>query len=133
MEDLATLVLRITVGSVFIAHGVPKVFGPVTGPHGRGRTVGLLTSRRLPMPELLVWGLALTELVGGAFVLVGLLTRVAAVPLAVVVALAIPLAKWKHGFIDGWDWPYSLVGACTTIALLGGGEYSLDASLGLPF
>lgn len=132
MEDVAALVLRVTVGLVFLGHGLPKVFGPASGPHGRGRTEGLLTSRGLPFPSLLVWGLAITELLGGAFVLLGLLTRVAAVPLALVVILAIPLAKWKHGFVDGWDWPFSLAGACVAIAILGGGDYGLDAALGLP-
>lgn len=133
MEDAAALVLRVTVGLVFVAHGMPKVFGAHDGPHGRGRTEGLLTRRRLPYPKLAVWGLALTELIGGVLVLVGLFTRIAAVPLAICVALAIPLAKWAQGFVDGWDWPFSLVGACTAIAILGGGAYSLDAAIGLPF
>ncbi len=133
MVDAAALILRITVGAVFVAHGTPKVFGPVAGPHGRGRTEGLLTSRGFPYPKLLVWGLALAEFGCGLLVLVGLFTRLAAVPLGVVVALAIPLAKWKHGFVDGWDYPFTLVGACTAIVLLGAGDISLDAAFDLPF
>lgn len=132
MVDAAALVLRITLGAVFVAHGTPKMFGPVAGPHGRGRTEGLLASRGLPYPKLLVWGLALAELSCGLLLVAGLFTRVAAVVLCVIIALAIPLAKWKHGFIDGWDYPFTLVGACAAMVLLGPGNISVDAALGLP-
>lgn len=132
LQDVGILLLRLTIGVVFACHGAPKVFGPLDGPHGRGRSARLLTSHRLPLPGLLAWGLGVTELVAGSLVLVGLVTRVAAAPLAVVVGLAIPLAKWRQGFVDGWDWPFALAGACVAIVLLGGGSYSLDALLGIP-
>lgn len=133
MEDVAALALRVTVGAIFVAHGWPKVFGDPEGRHGRDRLQGLFAARGLPYPRAAAWATGIAELVGGALVFIGLLTRVAAVPLAVIVAGAIPMAKWKAGFVDGWDWPFSVLGACVAILLLGPGAISLDRLIGVPF
>ena len=131
MEDAAVLVLRLTLGSVFLAHGWPKVFGQPDGVHGRGRTSRLLTSKGLPMPQVLAWGVGISEIVGGALVVVGLFTRLAIIPLAVILSGAVVVVKWNKGFEDGWDWPFSLLGICVALFLLGGGTWSLDDLLGL--
>jgi putative oxidoreductase len=132
VEAAALLILRVVMGSVFIAHGWPKAFGPAQGEHGTGRTENLLRSRGLPAPALLAKAMGYTEVIGGALVLVGAFTRFAVVPLIVIVAVAIPMVKWKKGFVDGWDWPFTLVGVGVAIAILGAGDVSVDALIGLP-
>ncbi len=131
MEDAATLVLRLTLGSIFFAHGWPKVFGPPDGVHGRGRTTRLLASQGLPLPQVLAWSVGISEVVGGALVVVGLFTRIAVIPLAAILVGAIVFVKWNKGFEDGWDWPFSLLGTCVALFLLGGGTWSLDDLLDL--
>lgn len=83
------------------------------------------------MPQVLAWGVGISEIVGGALVVVGLFTRLAIIPLAVILSGAVVVVKWNKGFEDGWDWPFSLLGICVALFLLGGGTWSLDDLLGL--
>lgn len=133
MEDVGALVLRLTISAVFVAHGWPKVFGDPNGAHGRARVESLFRKRGVPLPAAAAWAMGVVEFGGGVLLLLGLFTRIAALPLAIIVAGAIPMAKWKLGFVDGWDWPFSVLGASVAIALLGPGAYSLDSLLRLPF
>ncbi|HLG55221.1 MAG TPA: DoxX family protein [Vicinamibacterales bacterium] len=55
---------------------------------GRFLTIGL------PMPELLGPFVGTFEIVGGGLVLLGLLTRLAAIPLLVIMAVALATTKW---------------------------------------
>jgi putative oxidoreductase len=77
--------------------------------------------------------ISISQYVGGAMVMAGLLSRLALLPLAVTVALAAFVFKWKAGFTNGWDWPFVVFASCVTLLLLGSGSYSLDAALGIPF
>jgi len=81
---------------------------------------------------LLAWVVGLTELVGGAALLVGLFTRVATLPLSIILVAAIVGYKWEQGFLGGWDWPFSVLGIVLAITLLGAGPISLDAVLRIP-
>lgn len=132
LEDLAALVLRIVAASVFVAHGWPKAFWDRAHEHGRARLEGLFTAKRVPYPAVAARLLGYTEVVAGGLVGVGFLTRLAVIPLIVIIAAAIPMAKWRRGFIDGWDWPMALTGIGVAILLIGGGDFSLDALLDIP-
>lgn len=128
----AALVLRLVGGTIFVVQGWRKVFEPVDAPHGRANLEALIARRSLPRPDLLALAVGLTELLGGAALLAGFMTRLATVPLAVVLLVAIAGYKWQQGFLGGWDWPFSVLGIVVAIALLGAGPLSLDAMLGLP-
>ena len=65
-------------------------------------------------------------------VLIGLLTRFAAIPLAAILVVAILGFKRKAGFLGGWDWPFSVLAIVVAIFVLGAGAWSIDALLGLP-
>lgn len=117
--DWAALVLRLELGLIFILHGRPK-FGP-----GRTETIGLLRSKGVPAPETTVLLLGALEVVGGALLIVGLLTR----PIAILLAIEMFVAAWfisHKGFVRGADWPFTLASATLALALLGSGTYSLD-------
>lgn len=129
MEQIALAILRVTVGTVFVGHGWPKVFGDAEAEHGWARTSKLLGSTGFPQPVLAAKALGLVEVVAGLLVLVGLFTRLAVIPLIVVVATAVPMVKWKKGFIEGWDFPLTLVATGIFLALVGGGTYSLEELL----
>ena len=81
------LIVRVFLGVVFVAHGAQKVFGLFGGPGLKG-TIGYFRSA-LGVPPALAVLAALTECFGGLAVFVGLLTRVAALGLLVVMLVAV--------------------------------------------
>src|SRR3972149_26311 len=74
--DLATLVLRVFLGAIFIIHGFPKLFRA----EARAQTIGFMKS--VGIPPALTLAASLLEFFGGLGLLVGLLTQVAALLLA---------------------------------------------------
>ena len=83
---LAPLAVRITVGWVFLWSGWEKL-------QILPRMIENFRSWGIPAPEIMAPFASGVELVGGALLLVGLLTRFAAVPMMIVMAVAIASAK----------------------------------------
>jgi putative oxidoreductase len=129
---IALLVLRLVAAGIFVAQGSRKLFAPAEAPHGRANLERLIAQRDLPRPDRLAWLVAVTELLGGFALVLGILTRLATVPLAVVLVVAIFGYKWRAGFIGGWDWPLSVLAIVVAIGLAGAGPISLDALLRIP-
>jgi putative oxidoreductase len=85
---LAPLAVRITVGVVFAGTGWTKLTHlPQITQNFRGLGI--------PAPEILTPFVSGVEFVGGLMLLLGLMTRFAAVPLMVVMVVAIITAKWS--------------------------------------
>ena len=83
----ATLLVRMMVGSVFLEEGLQKLlFADLLGA-GRFARIGM------PAPEAMGPLVGGVEIVCGAFILVGFLTRVAAVPLLITISTAIVATK----------------------------------------
>src|SRR5437667_11757376 len=75
--DLALLVILVFVGITFILHGGQKLFGWYGGGGPQG-TRSMMESLGVAHPGLLGWMATLSEAGGGLFVLIGLLTPLAA-------------------------------------------------------
>ena len=93
-------ILRVVLGVIFFAHGAQKVLGWFGG-HGLKGTVGYMTSMGLPLP--IAYMVCFFEFIGGIGLIVGLLTRLAALAVAVVMAGAIATVHWKEGFFMNWE------------------------------
>ena len=121
-SDYAALVLRVTSGAAFVAHGLLKltVF-TIPG------TVGFFES--LGLPAILAYFTIFAELAGGVALILGVGVR--AVSLALIPVLL--GATWVHagnGWLfsaegGGWEFPLFWAAVQGAIALLGAGAYAL--------
>jgi putative oxidoreductase len=98
--DLGLLLLRFAVGGVFFAHGVQHVFG-LWGGVGMPGLRNALTAFGFRNVNVLAWVTALTELVGGAAVVLGLFTPLAAAGLLALMINAVLLKAVNGFFIAG--------------------------------
>jgi putative oxidoreductase len=98
--DLGLLLLRFAVGGVFFAHGMQHVFG-MWGGSGLGGLTGYLSGFGFRNPGVLAWVTALTELIGGAGVVLGLFTPLAAAGLLALMINAVLLKAGNGFFIAG--------------------------------
>jgi len=123
-----TVPLRLTLGVIFIGHGAQKVFGSFNGP---GWAKWTSMSQAVPFtfmqpPRVWLAAAALSELVGGALVLIGLLTRLGAFLLICTMLTAIKLL-WPAFFAPpGIELPVALLGSALALLIGGGGQLSID-------
>ena len=124
-SDYAALILRVSSGALFIAHGLMKVF-VFTLPG----TVGFFES--LGLPGFLAYLTIIAEVGGGLALILGVATR--AVSLALIPVLL--GATWVHagnGWVfssegGGWEFPLFWAIVQGAVALLGSGAYALKPS-----
>jgi putative oxidoreductase len=132
----AITVVRVTLGTIFFAHGSQKVFGWFGG-HGLKATTSAMTSAGLSLP--IAYAVCFFELLGGLGLLFALLTRLAALAVVVVMAGAIATVHGQNGFFLNWELTpgkghgfeanlaYLAMGLACVIA--GGGVLALDRLL----
>jgi putative oxidoreductase len=143
-HDVALLLLRLSGLGLALLHGYGKVLALATG-KGDGFVAGV-ESLGFPLPGLFAWAAALAEFLGGLCVALGLGTRVAATFAAFTMfvaaflrhhafqhlLVAVGAMKASEETVRSWGNPelallYLL--AFLTIALIGGGRFSLDRVL----
>ena len=131
MRPYGPAALRLCVGTVFLAHGAQKLFG-VWGGSGLAGTTALITSFGLSPAYPLAILAALAELVGGALLILGGLTRWVAVTLVLEVGVAIWKVNYLNGFFltvggsPGVEYRLVLLGGLLCLALTGPGALSVD-------
>jgi putative oxidoreductase len=114
--DIGLFVLRLALGVIFIAHGGQKLFGLFGGP-GLAATVDTF-DKFLGIPVPLAYLAVFTEFFGGVALVVGLLSRLAGLGLAVTMVVATFKAHLANGFfLTSGQPPYSTIGYEYNLAL----------------
>jgi putative oxidoreductase len=121
-----TTLLRVVVGSVFVAHGAQKLFQFT--PAG---LAGFFESVGIPFAVFNAYFVIAIELLGGLAMIAGLGTRIVAVLLAAVMAVAFATVHAAHGFFlpDGYEYVLVLLAASVTLAIQGPGVLAVDHAL----
>jgi len=116
-------VLRMGVGAIFLAHGLQKVL--VTGMPG---VAAFMEQAGIPLPMGSAILVTAVETVCGLALVLGLLTRWAAVPLAIDMLVAMTVVHLPGGFFlpNGIEFTLALLAACVSIGLAGPGAFALD-------
>ncbi len=129
-NDIGLLLIRAAVGAIFVYHGSQKLLGIFGGP-GIDGTAQMFAAIGIPLPYLNAWLASSAETFGGLMLIVGLLTRPAALLLTFVMAVAVSVVS-GNGFDvrnGGIEYPLMLGIILLATAFLGAGRFSLDAVL----
>lgn len=126
----ATILVRFLVGLVFLLEGMKKFLMPLDWGVGRFTKIGIWH------PELMAPFVGFTEIVCGALLLIGLLTRLAAIPLIANITVAILTTKSPILLTKGF-WPmeaeartdYSMLLGLLFLLAVGAGPWSADSRL----
>lgn len=120
------LLIRLILGYVFLVAGLQKFIFPDDMGPGRFIEMGF------PIPEFTAYFVGFFETLGGFLILIGLASRLAAIPLAITMAVAIITTKFPQ-FSDGfWTFAHaarldiSMLLASIFVIYNGSGRYSVD-------
>ncbi|OFV88795.1 MAG: DoxX family protein [Acidobacteria bacterium RBG_16_70_10] len=124
------ILIRLMVGAVFLSEGIQKLLFPAELGAGRFAKIGL------PAPEALGPFVATFEIGCGLLMLIGFLTRLAAVPLITIMVVAITTTKvpilvnsgfWKMAHEARTD--FSMLLGAVFLLIVGAGAWSVDRRL----
>ena len=132
LVNIALLMIRLFIGVCFIVHALGKL-----GIVGSGSMAGFeawLKSMNIPFAGLQARLAMMSEMIGGIFLTLGLLTRVGALLLIGVMLVAALIGHKGGGYLitnnpPGNEYTLNLAAICALILLTGPGNYSLDAFL----
>ncbi|MCA9592438.1 MAG: DoxX family protein [Myxococcales bacterium] len=121
----AMTILRIAAGTIMVAHGVQKLADP-------GMFTQAFASFGIPLPGLAVWLAIAGELAGGLGLLLGFLTRIAALGPLCTMLVAIASVHLGNGLFaanNGWEYPLTMLLVALVFVFRGAGPVSVDAML----
>lgn len=126
-HDIAALVLRLALGTMYVAHGLWKVV-ILSMP----TTVGFFVSQGFP--GWTAYAVVGAEVIGGVLLIAGVQVRAVSIVLIPVLLGALKV-HLPNGFVfsypnGGWEYPAFLIVVSTVQALLGEGAYALDRMRG---
>ena len=126
----AVVLIRLMIGAVFVSEGIQKFLFPDQLGTGRFTRIGLSA------PEVLAPFVGAVEIACGALLLLGLATRLAAVPLLCIMTVALATTKypilmdrgfWAAAHEARTDWAMFL--GSLFLLMVGAGPWSVDTWL----
>lgn len=117
-QPLGLLIMRLALGSIMFAHGYAKVFG------GMSHHIQLVQG--IGLPGWMAYLSAGAEFGGGALIILGGLTRLAALAILIDLLVAIFKVHLHQGLVGGYEFPLSLSAIAFALILYGAGSISVD-------
>jgi putative oxidoreductase len=123
----ATILIRLLVGAVFLSEGIQKFLFPAALGVGRFAKIGI------PAPQFFAPFVGIVEIVCGTLLIIGLLTRLATIPLIIDISVAIITTKipmlskagfWSTAHEARTD--YGMFLGLVFLLLVGSGPFSID-------
>jgi len=123
----ATILIRLLVGVVFLSEGIQEFLFPAALGVGRFIKIGI------PAPQFFAPFVGVVEIVCGTLLIIGLLTRLATIPLIIDISVAIITTKipmlstagfWGMAHEARTD--YCMLLGLLFLLLVGGGPFSID-------
>jgi putative oxidoreductase len=121
LKPLSLLLLRLALGGIFMFHGYPKLF--------TAHNAWMTNFAHMGFPSYFATISGALEFFGGILLIVGLLTRLAALLLAIEMGIALARVHLPHGGIYAvgkYELPLTLCTAAFALATVGAGAISLD-------
>jgi len=140
--SIVALITRIFIGALMVVHGMPKLIGPM-------RKVQKEGMKQLGIPGFLFDLAGLLEFLGGIALIIGFLTRIAAILFVIeMIGTTIiyitklynapiprgfmePVFKATKGFVGGWELDIVILAASLTLTIIGPGIFSIDYLISL--
>jgi len=126
----SVILIRLVVGAVFLSEGIQKFL------YSADLGVGRFVKIGIPFPQVMAPFVGVTEIVCGTLILVGLLTRLAAIPLITDMLVAISSTKipillksgfWAMAHESRTD--FAMLLGSVFLLITGAGLWSIDARL----
>lgn len=129
-NDTTTIIIRVIVGVIFLSEGIQKFILPQERGAGRFEKIGFY------YPEFFSSLVGSFEIVCGILIIIGLLTRLAVIPLIYIMLIALSTTKYKLFMATGFwnllhesrtDWAMLL--SSIFLLIKGGGKWSIDKTI----
>jgi putative oxidoreductase len=134
----APLFARLALGVIFFAHGAQKVLG-LWGGGGWSGTIQFF-EQNMGIPPVLAILVMITEFLGGIAIIIGFLTRLAALGITVDMLVAMFMVHLPNGFFLNWfnepnkghgiEMNLALIGLALSLLIWGAGNLSVDQVIG---
>ena len=121
---LVPLVLRLGLAVLFVYSGLIKIVG--SDVHWGATWLVEDPNLVKPLPAPVQVAVAWSELIGGLLLALGLMTRLAALGIALIMAGTIYWLTGGKGFKGGYDYNLAIIVMCLALIISGGGTLAVD-------
>ena len=128
--DKGTILIRLAVGLIFLTEGIQKYLFPDLLGTGRFLTIGFTN------PSFWAYFTGTFEIVCGSLIILGLLTRIASIPLIIIMITAFITTKWPLLMHKGlWPWAheyrtdFAMTLLLIYLLIYGAGGWSIDSKI----
>ena len=134
-DDVSVLIARLFLGVVILPHGLQKLLG-MFGGGGFSATVDFFVNSG--MPAAVAFLIIIGESFGAAGLIIGFLSRLAALGITLIMLGAIFLVHLPNGFFmnwtgnqpgEGFEYHLLAIGLALVVLIKGGGKWSVDGAL----